>query len=366
MKILGSMLLSALSIGQICVFAYKCDAQQGRSELRSNASVSVGGDLASIESVPRDIRAMYENGLQFLQKTQNDNGSWSGGEVGPGTTGLAVLALLASGEDPNYGPYTVSIRKALQSILRSQDVRTGYLGPSMYHHGFATLALAEAYGSVDESQLFIGEDTTRRIAIRSLGESLELAVRCAVTSQKKNPLHAWRYSPDAKDADTSVSGAVLMGLLAARNAGIEVPDASIDQAIAYFVSMSSNSGAVGYTSSLEGFGDSIARSSIATLVFCIAKRRDVATYTASLNKISTDLESIDTQWPEYTRYYRAQALYQGDVATWEKWNRVLVRRLKEIQATDGSFKGSMGVANDTSMALLALALNFKLLPIYER
>jgi hypothetical protein len=366
MKILGSMLFCVLLIVHVCLFAHRCDAQQGPNEARSNASVSIGGDLTTNESVPREIRAMYESGLQFLQKTQNDNGSWSGGEVGPGTTGLAVLAFLASGEDPNYGPYTVSIRKALQSILRSQDVRTGYLGPSMYHHGFATLALAEAYGSVDESQLFVGEDTTRRIVIRSLGESLELAVRCAVTSQRKNPLHAWRYSPDAKDADTSVSGAVLMGLLAARNAGIEVPDSSIDQAIAYFVSMSSNSGAVGYTSSLEGFGDSMARSSIATLVFCIAKRRDVATYAASLNKISSDLESIDTQWPEYTRYYRAQALFQGDVATWEKWNRILVRRLKEIQATDGSFKGSMGVANDTSMALLALALNFKLLPIYER
>ncbi len=366
MKIFGSMLLYAIPFFHVCVVTHECAAQEGPSESRSNSPISLGRDLAANESVPREIRAMYESGLQFLQQTQSDDGSWRGGEIGPGTTGLAVLALLASGEDPNYGPYTVSIRKALQSILRAQDVRTGYLGPSMYHHGFATLALAEAYGSVDESQLFIGEDTTRRIAIRSLGESLELAVRCAVTSQKKNPLHAWRYSPDAKDADTSVSGAVLMGLLAARNAGIEVPDSSIDQAIAYFVSMSSNSGAVGYHSSLEGFGDSMARSSIATLVFCIAKRRDVATFTASLNKISSDLDSIDTQWPEYTRYYRAQALFQGDVATWEKWNRILVRRLKEIQATDGSFKGSMGVSNDTSMALLALALNFRLLPIYER
>ena len=355
-----------LSFAFASLLCHVCAPNGFAQQTQTNAAFSLGRDLSANESVPREIREMYDSGLQFLQKTQSDNGSWRGGEAGPGTTGLAVLALLASGEDPNYGPYTVAIRKALQSILRSQDTRTGYLGPSMYHHGFATLALAETYGSVDESQLFIGEDTTSRITIRSLGESLELAVRCAVTSQKKNPLHAWRYSPDAKNADTSVSGAVLMGLLAARNAGIEVPDSSIDQAITYFVSMSSNSGAVGYTSSLEGFGDSMARSSIATLVFSIAKRRDVATYTASLNKISSDLESIDSQWPEYTRYYRAQALYQGDVATWEKWNRILVRRLKELQATDGSFKGSMGVTNDTSMALLALALNYKLLPIYER
>ena len=62
-----------------------------------------------------------------------------------------------------------------------------------------------------------------------MGESLELAVRAALTSQKKNSLGAWRYTPDSRDADTSVSGAVLVGLLGARNAGIEVPDEAIDR-----------------------------------------------------------------------------------------------------------------------------------------
>ena len=39
----------------------------------------------------------------------------------------------------------------------------------------------------------------------------------------------------------------LMGLLAARNAGIEVPDESIDQAISYFVNMTAPSGQVAYS-----------------------------------------------------------------------------------------------------------------------
>jgi len=323
-------------------------------------------DVAVGETISREVREMYDSGLRFLQKTQNDDGSWRGGESGPGTTGLAVLALLASGEDPNYGPYSSVIRKALLSILRVQDTRTGYMGPSMYHHGFAMLAIAEAYGSVDESRLFVGDDIDAKLSNRSLGETLELAVRCAITAQKKNPHHAWRYSPDATDADTSVSGAVLMGLLAARNAGIEVPDSSIDQAIAYFVSMTGDSGMVAYASSLDGFGESTARASIATLVFSIAKRREVASYATTLKFISSDTDSMDGPWPEYSRYYRAQALFQGDVATWEKWNRSLIRKLKEIQTPEGSFRGSLGVSNDTSMALLALALNFRFLPIYER
>ncbi len=37
-----------------------------------------------------------------------------------------------------------------------------------------------------------------------------------------------------------------MGLLAARNAGIEVPDESIDKAIAYFTTMTGPTGIVAY------------------------------------------------------------------------------------------------------------------------
>ena len=39
--------------------------------------------------------------------------------------------------------------------------------------------------------------------------------------------------PNSTDADTSVTGAVLMGLLAARNAGMEVADEMIDTALEY-------------------------------------------------------------------------------------------------------------------------------------
>ncbi len=147
---------------------------------------------------------------------------------------------------------------------------------SMYHHGFATLALAEAYGVVDERNLWPDGKGPR-----SIGQALELAVRAAITSQKKNPHGAWRYSPDARDADTSVSGAVLVGLLAARNAGIEVPDESIDKAITFYAQMTSASGEVAYTGGMGGFGESLARSSIATLVFSVARRKDLKQYKAT-------------------------------------------------------------------------------------
>ena len=317
---------------------------------------------ATGEVVPRDVREMYDKGLQYLAASQTEKGDWAGGgEQGPGVTGMAVLALLASGEDPNFGLYSNQIRKGLRSIVEAQDGATGFFGGSMYHQGFAMLALAEAYGAVDERNL-AGETKPPR----TLGQALELAVRASITSQKGNPTNAWRYQPNGRDADTSVSGAMLVGLLAARNAGIEVPDEAIDKAVAYFKSMTSKQGQVAYTGGLGGFGDSMARSSIATLAYAIARRKDLDEYKATLAYIKERIEQPPGGYLEYVRYYEAQALFQGDLEAWERWNKLLVRQLKESQAADGSIRGQFGTTISTSLSLLSLALNFRFLPIYER
>jgi hypothetical protein len=314
------------------------------------------------EVVPRDVREMYDRGLHFLATSQNEKGDWAdtGGQQGPGVTGLGLMVFLASGEDPNYGLYSNHIRKALRNIINAQNASTGIMGSSMYHHGFAMLGLAEAYGAVDERTLWPDKKATR-----SIGQALELAVRAAITSQKKNSLGAWRYSPGSTDADTSVSGSVLVGLLAARNAGIEVPDESIDKAISYYKSMTAGSGQVAYAG-IGGFDESIARISIATLVYSIARRKDLNEYKATIGYLKSRLETPAQQWPEYARYYQAQALFQGDIESWEKWNKLLIRQLKQAQAPDGSFPGQFGTGLGTSMSLLALALNYRFLPIYER
>jgi hypothetical protein len=315
------------------------------------------------EAVPRDVREMYDKGLQYLVKTQTDKGDWQGGQSGPGITGLGLLAFLASGEDPNFGLYSNNVRKAVRSIVTGQDANTGYFGNSMYHHGFATLALAEAYGAVDDRQVWQGGK-----APRSIGAALELAVRAALTSQKKNPLGAWRYSPDSGDADTSVSGAVLVGLLAARNAGMEIPDEAMDKAISYYTKMTSSSGQVAYSGGFGGFDESLARISIATLVYSLARRKDLPQFKATRDYLVNKLEFTGRSgfgWEDYQRYYQAQALFQADVEAWKKWNKLLIRQLKAAQRADGSFSGQHGSAAATSMTLLALALNYRFLPIYE-
>ncbi len=314
------------------------------------------------QSISPDVLTIYRKGLGYLAQAQNERGTWPAGEsAGPGTTGLAVLAFLASGEDPNFGKHREVIRKGLRHIINAQSDKTGYIGPSMYHHGFATLCLCEAYGVVDDRNLF---DARGAGEGRRLARAVELATGAAMTAQKRNRQGAWRYSPVANDADTSVSGAVMMSLLAARNAGFEVPDDSINRAVDYFSSMTAGDGSVGYASE-SGGSESIARSSIANLVFAIAKRKDLPAHGQTRAYLIANRDTVP-KWTEYARYYQAQALFQSDVDQSRQWNDRLVRELKQLQKADGSFDGEMGVINSTSLNLLALAVNFRFLPIYER
>ncbi len=331
----------------------------------SGASASAQGPTVRYGvKVPQDVRLMYERGLNYLAKTQQENGAWPSG-YGQGIGGICMLAFLANGEDPNFGAHSLVIRRALRGIIESQNPNTGYIPSSMYCHGFGMLALAESYGAVDETQLWpAGEKSSRR---RSIGKALELAVRAAVTAQKNNQLGGWRYSPRDNGADTSVSGAVLVGLLAARNAGIEVPDKSIDRALEYYKNSTSENGIVAYSGGMGGMGQSMNRSSIATLVYSIGKRKKWSEYEATLNYISSRLEHQESGYPFYFRYYMSQALFQGDFNAWTRWKRENTRILKEIQQDDGSFQGGHGGPQySTAMALLSLALDYRFLPIYER
>ena len=166
--------------------------------------------LYQSSSLPIEVERIYIRGMDYLAKTQLPTGTWSDSTHGsdPAVVGLAVISMLAHGDDPNFGPYSTAIKRGLDFVLKAQDPKTGYIGTSMYNHGFSTLALAESYGAVDDARL---------------GPALQKAVELIVDCQERNSLHAWRYSPQSTDADTTVSGAQMVALFAARNAGMPVP-----------------------------------------------------------------------------------------------------------------------------------------------
>src|SRR5262249_32800295 len=146
-------------------------------------------------------------------------------------------------------------------------------------------------------------------------------------------------------------------------------DEVIDRAISYYVKMTAPSGQVAYSGGIGGFDESLARISIGCLVYALARRKDLPQFKATLKYLVDKIEYTGRSgfgWEDYQRYYQAQALFQGDVEAWKRWNKLLVQQLKAAQQADGGIQGSHGPAVGTSFSLLALALNYRFLPIYER
>ena len=313
--------------------------------------------------IPPEVDSIYERGLAYLVRSQSEDGTWRS-QSENGITGICLMAFLASGEDPNFGNYRHQIKGAVRAIIKGQEKDTGFFPNSMYHHGFAMLALAEAYGVVDEETLWDG--TEKEGTRRSIAETLEMGIQLAIDAQQANRWGGWRYSPTSTDADTSVTGSVLMGLLACRNAGLIVPDDVIETALTYMQRNTASSGFVAYSGGLGGGGDSMARSAVATLVGAVGHKRESEEFISALNYIGEHLDHKETAHTHYFYYYMAQALYQGNPDAWEQWNRTNATMLAEQQAPDGSFAGSYGEAYGTAMSLLSLALNYRFLPIYER
>lgn len=110
----------------------------------------------------------------------------------------------------------------------------------------------------------------------------------------------------------------------------------------------------------------MARSAVTTLVFAVGQKREWEEYAATLEHISARLDHKETAHTHYFYYYMAQALFQGNIEAWDRWNRSIAQTLAETQAEDGSFAGSYGEPYGTAMSLLALALNYRFLPVYER
>ena len=111
-------------------------------------------------------------------------------------------------------------------------------------------------------------------------------------------------------------------------------------------------------------GGSMNLTAVSCLVSAVSKAKNTDQYKATLKRLQDNLDSTENgSYAEYFRYYMAQALFQGDYAAWQKWNAEQVRQLRDLQRDDGSFNSG---AYGTGMSLLALALNYRFLPIYER
>ncbi|MCS1410402.1 MAG: hypothetical protein M2R45_03594 [Verrucomicrobia subdivision 3 bacterium] len=318
----------------VCLMAQRTKAQELFTE--------------SIDLAATEVDRIYVKGLAYLNRNQAEDGTWPDRPYGaePAVVGLAVVSMLAHGDDPNNGPFSLAINRGVSYILENQNSKTGYIGRTMYNHGFATLALAEVYGAVEDERI---------------GPALTKAVQLIVDSQSRNPKGAWRYSPESKDADTTVSGAQMVALFAARNAGIGVPEEAIQKGLKFFERCQTSEGGYGYTSASGPNGP---RTAIGTLVLALAKEKDSDAFRNAFAYLRKAPRS--NSYYQYFLYYASQAFFHADPQEWNEWNRKNIIELSKSQNDDGSWDGQFGTTFCTSASLLSLALNYRYLPIYER
>jgi hypothetical protein len=236
----------------------------------------------------------------------------------------------------------------MQVTARGGDLCEG----TMYGHGVATLALAEALGMTRDE---------------TLARPVTAAVRFIATSQD---LHTggWRYLP-GQAGDTTVTAWQLAALKSAALAGVEVPSPTIDAVRRFLDRVQARGGeAYGY------LGPQAQPCTSAIGLFC-----RLHTAWDQPEKVQRGLAALARPGPApeavYRNFYLSQALLQAGHDAWPAWNRRARDQLVAQQARHGHEVGSWflpdpdtapgGRLAHTALALLTLEVYYRLLPLYR-
>jgi hypothetical protein len=328
------------------------------------AAPLVAGDKQSKRTALDD---RVDRALAFLHRTQESDGAWrAGGGKNVAITGLAVMAFLSAGHVPGEGRYGETITKGIEAVLREQQ-NNGLVGDRsghvMYHHGICTLMLAEVAGMTDG-------DLARKVKL-----GLEKATAVILKAQRTNAQHrgGWRYStnPDS-DSDISVTGWQVMALRAAKNVGCDVPPEAIDKAIKYVKSCYvPGSGGFSYMARYNNATAACTGTSILCLELCGKETH----HAAEALKGGSYLLKNPPHWGEvhfyYSVYYGSQGMFQLGGNYWNAYREKLHEALLPNQRENGSWQGGdsdggYGANYGTAMAVLALTVEYRYLPIYQR
>ena len=335
------MLCCLVASAATCVAAGEGDAEKSAVKLMTPA-------------VERGI----ERGLKWLASRQHDDGGFGAGPYrgNAAVCALAGMAMMADGNTPGRGAYGKQVNRCVDYLLASTQ-SSGFIfggdsshGP-MYGHGFATMFLAECYGMSPRPEL---------------REKLAKSVKIIVGSQNKDG--GWRYQPVRAGADISVTVCQVMALRAARNAGLFVPNETIDRAIGY-VKKSQNADG-GFMYMIQGGESEFPRSAAG-----VAALYSAGVYSGP--EIAKGLDYLAAFQPGgaaaqhdgyyfYGHCYAMQAMWQAGGERWRRWYAAVRDELIFRQRDDGSWQDSVSAECATAMGCIILAIPNNYLPIFQR
>lgn len=330
---------------------------------RSSLADEAGPKLGKYE---KPVDEAVDKALAYLAKQQLADGSFPGGIGKTAVAGLALMAFLAKGHGPGNGPYGVTIDKIVDFLLTTQRPN-GYFESSntpngaMYEHCIVTLAISEVSGMVEPERQ------------KRIDATLPKALRLILTAQtvKKNGAHqgGWRYAATSNDSDISCSGWALMALRSARNAGAPVPKEAIDDAVKFFLACRLPNGGFAYQ---PGGGANPARTGTGLLCLELSGRHGDAATIAAGDWMLKNMLGYGQETFFYGLYYCSQSMFQLGGSYWETWAEHMYTMMLPKQGADGSWppggaqEGQAGPCYSTAMAVLALGVTYRQLPIYQR
>jgi hypothetical protein len=319
-------------------------------------------------------RRAMERGLAYLARRQAEtaDGSFPRGSADEtekwapvGVTALGALAFLAGGNSPRRGPYGREVEAAIDYLVSKADLTPssptyGYIHTqgdkhSQTHgHGFATLALAQAYGMSPQSE--------------KLRAVLVAAVELIESSQGSEG--GWYYDPHVSAShEGSITICYVQALRASRNVGIRVDHEVVQRAEDYVLRLQNDDGSFRYGLNEEHTSVALTAAGIATLN--AAGRYDTGAIRSGVDSIWTGLETRDprdVRFPFYERLYLAQAFWQlNDPRDFERWFARVSKRIVTSQEPDGSWTDRQyGNCYATAVCCLVLAVPEGVLPIFQR
>ena len=307
-------------------------------------------------------------GLSWLSNRQQAAGNFGSRtsigryQMNPAVNALCGLAFLSSGSTPGRGPYGETINR-LTDYLLSCARPTGFLveedsryyDAPMYGHGFAMLYLAEVYGM------------SRNKAVRDV---LHRAVQLAIDTQNRDG--GWRYAPEPKEADISVTACLVMGLRAAHNAGLAVPRETIDRCLSYLQKSQNPDGGFRYqlhTGSESRFPRSAA--ALTAMHSCGVHDGPVVEAARSYLHQFRPGQAVfrERGYYFYAHYYAVQAAWHAGGDLWNEWFPAIRDEMLILQQAndDGSWSDqAISAEFATSICLIVLQTPNNYLPIFQR
>jgi prenyltransferase/squalene oxidase-like repeat protein len=372
-----AMAPSARSFEEQPSFASAFAREQGPEGQRPPSLPSRPPAESGADRAARTSRAI-ERGLAWLaaQEALQPDGSFPPGHgeryVPVAVTALGALAYMAGGNVPDRGPQGRELSRAIDYLLARAELtpgaeHRGYISSDgdkhsrMHGHGFATLALAQAYG--------ISPKTARGARTEEV-----LAAAVKLIEQSQGPEGGWYYEPQASfEHENSVTVCLVQALRGAQNAGVQVDAKVVAKAVDYVKRCQNEDGSFRYSLSDKKSSVALTAAGIATLnSIGVYRGPEIQKATDELWRKLTQLEEEpgkrSERFPHYERLYLAQALWQNpDPRLFERWSVLQDEQLLRTQNTDGSWDdGEYGESYATAMNCLVLAIPQGLLPIFQR